>query len=455
MKKQLIRESNLQSFCQGGQLYLQPGFILSPGALDKARDLGIKIVRDNADCSSDEIVSQSQQQAASEAPSSASPAGHEFIMPRQSLLGFGCLNQGIERLKALNCKKVLVVTDAVLNKTGLVSSVTDRFVAQGIDAVIYDGTLPNPTTANVSEGLTMLNRHQCDTVVSLGGGSPHDCAKAIALLATNGGEIKDYEGVDKSTNPCLPLVAINTTAGTASEMTRFYIITNEQTHIKMAIVDQNITPAIAINDPELMLGMPAGLTAATGMDALTHAIEAFLSANASPVTDAVASKAIKLVAQYLPRAVKDGTDRNAREQMAYAQYMAGMAFNSSGLGYVHAMAHQLGGKYGLPHGICNAILLPHVMTYNLPVSAEKLSDVARYLGCDVYGLGAQEAAVLGIKEVCRLLLEVGVPASLTEQGVKAEDIPEMAINALKDACAATNPRQGTQAEIEQIFKNSL
>ncbi len=201
--------------------------------------------------------------------------------------------------------------------------------------------------------------------------------------------------------------------------------------------------------------MPAGLTAATGMDALTHAIEAFLSTNASPVTDAVASKAIKLVAQYLPRAVHDGSDREAREQMAYAQYMAGMAFNSSGLGYVHAMAHQLGGRYGLPHGLCNAILLPHVMTFNLPASAEKLSDIARYLGCEVYGLGAQEAAILGIKEICRLLLAIGVPASLTEQGVKAEDIPEMAINALKDTCAATNPRQGTLADVEQIFKNAL
>ncbi|WP_095211248.1 iron-containing alcohol dehydrogenase [Endozoicomonas ascidiicola] len=455
MKKQLIRESNLQSFCQGNTLYLQPGYILSPGALDKARDLGIKVCRNDEAVGNESIGNEHSSAVVAEFASQAMSAGHEFIMPRQSLLGFGCLNKGIERLKSLNCKKVLVVTDAVLNQTGLVGTVTDRFSARGIVSVVYDGTQPNPTTTNVSEGLSILKRHQCDAVVSLGGGSPHDCAKAIALLATNGGEVADYEGVDKSTHPCLPLVSINTTAGTASEMTRFCIITNEQSHIKMAIVDQNVTPAIAINDPELMLGMPASLTAATGMDALTHGVEAFLSSSASPVTDAVASKAIKLVAEYLPRAVKDGADREAREQMAYAQYMAGMAFNSGGLGYVHAMAHQLGGVYGLPHGVCNAVLLPHVMMYNLSTSAEKLSDIARYMGCDVYGMDAHNAAVLGIKAVCKLLLEVGVPGGLSELGVKAEDIPLMAINALRDACAATNPRQGTQAEIEQIFKNAL
>lgn len=448
MKKQLIRESNLHQFCQGDKLYLQSGVIMTPGAVDKAKHLGIAIVPAGA---SEEAQ---PEQATEPAPESAK-TGHEFIMPRLSLFGFGCLDQGIDRLRALKCKKVLVVTDAVLNSTGLVSSVTEKFAAKGIATVVYDGTSPNPTTTNVHDGLTVLKQHQCDTVVSIGGGSPHDCAKAIALLATNGGKVADYEGVDKSVLPCLPLVAINTTAGTASEMTRFCIITNEQNHIKMAIVDQNVTPAIAINDPELMLGMPSGLTATTGMDALTHAIEAFLSSDASPVTDALASKAIKLIAEFLPRAVRDGSDRQAREQMAYAQYMAGMAFNSGGLGYVHAMAHQLGGLYGLPHGVCNAVLLPHVMNYNLKVRAEKLSDIARYMGCDVYGLEVREAAIAGISAVCRLLLEVGIPSSLAQLGVKEEDIAVMAANALKDTCAATNPRQGAAAEIEQIFANAL
>lgn len=444
LKKQLIQESNLHTFCHGDKLCLQPGYIMTPGAMDKAKNLGITILP----------VTGSHRDLPEQVTESGK-TGYEFIMPRQSLFGFGCLNQGIDRLKALQCKKVLIVTDAVLNSTGLVGTVTEKFTAKGIVTVVYDGTSPNPTIANVKNGLTVLKKQKCDTVVSLGGGSPHDCAKAIALLATNGGEIADYEGVDKSTLPCMPLVAINTTAGTASEMTRFCIITNERNHIKMAIVDQNVTPAIAINDPELMLGMPSGLTATTGMDALTHAIEAFVSSSSSPVTDALASKAIKLIAEFLPRAVRDGSDRQAREQMAYAQYMAGMAFNSAGLGYVHAMAHQLGGLYGLPHGVCNAVLLPHVMTYNLQSQLQKLSDVARYMGCDVYGLETRHAAISGIKAVCRLMLEVGVPPSLTELGVKTDDIPTMAANALKDACAATNPRQGTAAEIEQIFVNAM
>ena len=458
MKKQLIRESNLQAFCQDNKLCLPPNHIMTPGALDKARELGITIVVPDTVVPeiavAEVVVAESADADSSGAPTSENTT-HEFIMPRLSLLGFGCLNQGIDRLKALKCKKVLIVTDAVLNSTGLVKLVTGKFAARGIATVVYDGTLPNPTVSNVHDGLAILKKYQCDTIVSLGGGSPHDCAKAIALLATNGGDVADYEGVDKSILPSLPLVAINTTAGTASEMTRFCVITNEKTHIKMTIVDQNITPTMAINDPELMMGMPAGLTATTGVDALTHAVEAFLSSAADPITDALASKAIKLIAEFLPRAVRDGSDRQAREQMAYAQYMAGMAFNSSGLGYVHAMAHQLGGLYGLPHGVCNAILLPHVMTYNLKVQAEKLSDIARYMGCDVYGLPVRDAAIDGIKAVCRLLLEVNVPTSLAQLGVKAEDIPKMAANALKDTCATTNPRQGTVADIEQIFLNAL
>ena len=193
-----------------------------------------------------------------------------------------------------------------------------------------------------------MKAEQCDFVISLGGGSPHDCAKGIALCATNGGEIADYEGVDRSAKPQLPLVAINTTAGTASEMTRFCIITDETRHIKMAIVDRNVTPILSVNDPELMLAKPKGLTAATGMDALTHAVEAYVSTAATPITDACALKAVELIARHLRTAVAHGDDLNAREQMAYAQFLAGMAFNNASLGYVHAMAHQLGGFYDLP-----------------------------------------------------------------------------------------------------------
>jgi len=191
----------------------------------------------------------------------------------------------------------------------------------------------------VREGLEILQRDACDCVISLGGGSPHDCAKGIALLATNGGDIKDYEGVDRSAKPQLPLISINTTAGTASEMTRFCIITDEARHIKMAIVDKNVTPLMSVNDPHLMAGMPKGLTAATGMDALTHAIEAYVSSAANPITDACALKAVTMIADSLRTAVNDGANMPARENMAYAQFLAGMAFNNASLGYVHAMLY--------------------------------------------------------------------------------------------------------------------
>ena len=247
-------------------------------------------------------------------------------------------------------RKALIVTDKILGQIGVVARLTALLAEYDIESVVFDETKPNPTMTNVESGLAMIKAHGCDCVISLGGGSPHDCAKGIALVATNGGSIQDYEGVDCSARPQLPLIAINTTAGTASEMTRFCIITDEARQVKMAIIDKHVTPLMSVNDPELMLAKPAGLTAATGMDALTHAIEAYVSTAATPVTDASAVMAIQLIAKHLRTAVNQGDDLHAREQMAYAQFLAGMAFNNASLGYVHAMAHQLGGFYDLPHG---------------------------------------------------------------------------------------------------------
>ena len=223
----------------------------------------------------------------------------------------------------------MIVTDKILNQIGVVKQVQDLLTERDVATVVFDGTQPNPTISNVNDGLALLTDNECDFVVSLGGGSPHDCAKGIALVASNGGKIADYEGVDQSAKPMMPLIAINTTAGTASEMTRFCIITDEERHIKMAIVDKHTTPLISVNDPELMLAKPASLTAATGMDALTHAIEAYVSIAATPITDAVAIKAIELIQAYLRTAVKNGEDLEAREQMAYAQFMAGIRLRLS------------------------------------------------------------------------------------------------------------------------------
>jgi alcohol dehydrogenase len=377
---------------------------------------------------------------------------YKFFMPNVSLMGLGCLKDAGEAIESLGYKKALVVTDKVLVDIGLVKKVTDVLGFYGVECVVFDGAQPNPTVKNVHDGLELLKQKNCDFVISLGGGSPHDCAKGIALVAVNGGSIKDYEGVDRSAKPQLPLVAINTTAGTASEMTRFCIITDAERHVKMAIVDKHTTPIMAVNDPELMMDMPKSLTAATGMDALTHAIEAYVSVIATPITDACALKAVELISEYLPLAVKDGKNAKARDMMAYAEYLAGMAFNNASLGYVHAMAHQLGGFYDLPHGVCNAVLLPHVQAFNAKVSSERLGHVAKALGVDISGMDQESAGRAAIEAVKALSKKVGIPAGLAELGAKREDVAVLASNALKDACGFTNPIRATQEDIVAIYQ---
>ncbi|PSC67953.1 alcohol dehydrogenase [Micractinium conductrix] len=291
---------------------------------------------------------------------SPSKTGYAFFMPALSLLGPNALKAAGKEITKLGLKKALIVTD------------------------------------KVEEGLELLRSAGADFLLSFGGGSPHDCAKAIGIVASNGGSIRDYEGLDRASKPMLPLLSVNTTAGTAAEMTRFWesvsetnqsfcpwwflltcsIITDTARHVKMAIIDSKVTPTIAVDDPLLMLGMPKGLTAATGMDALTHSIEAYLSTSSNRITDACALHAMRLISRYLRTAVGDPGNVQAHDmmwqvgQLHYAQYLAGMAFNSASLGYVHAMAHQLGGFYNLPHGVCNALLLPVVLEFNAKASAD-------------------------------------------------------------------------------------
>ncbi|GAA0094632.1 L-threonine dehydrogenase [Clostridium perfringens] len=380
---------------------------------------------------------------------------YKFFMPAISLMGADCLKDAGEQVEELGFKKALIVTDKVLGQIGIVKKVTDVLDNKSIEYAIYDETKPNPTVKNVNDGLALLKEKECDFVISLGGGSAHDCAKGIALLATNGGEIKDYEGVDKSKKPQLPMVGINTTAGTGSEMTLFAIITDEERHIKMALVDKHLTPIIAVNDPMLMLAMPKSLTAATGMDALTHAIEAYVSTSATPITDACAEKAIELISNYLVNAVENGQDVEARDMMAYAEYLAGMAFNNASLGYVHAMAHQLGGFYNLPHGVCNAILLPHVQEYNKATSASRLAKIAKIMGGNIEGLTDEQGADLCIDMIKSLSQTVGIPEGLGVLGVKESDFETLATNALNDACSLTNPRKGNLEEVIAIFKKAM
>lgn len=382
-------------------------------------------------------------------------ARSEYFIPTINLFGGGSINDVGIRMKALNGKKVLIVTDAVLAKLGMASQVKKIIEAAGLKAVVFDGAEPNPTDQNVAAGLAVWEKNKCDAIVSLGGGSSHDCAKGIGLVASNGGNIRDFEGLDKSTNPFVPYVAVNTTAGTASEMTRFCIITDTSRKVKMAIVDWRVTAQVSINDPDLMVGMPPSLTAATGMDALTHAVEAYVSTAANPLTDSAALMAIKLIAKYLPKAVANGTNMEAREQMAYAQFLAGMAFNNASLGYVHAMAHQLGGFYNLPHGVCNAILLPVVEQFNLLAQAERFKDIAVAMGECVDGLSTNDAAQVAIDAIKHLSKAVGIPSGLTELGVEEKDFEIMAKNAMLDACQATNPRIATLKDVIALFKAAM
>ena len=378
-----------------------------------------------------------------------------FFIPTVTLMGIGSHKEIGNQIKTLGGKKTFICTDKGIVDAGLCDTIVEIIKNDvGVDPVIYDATHPNPTDKNVHDGLKVYQDKGCDLIISLGGGSAHDCGKGIGIVATNGGNIRDYEGVDQSTKSMPPFIAVNTTAGTASEMTRFCIITDTSRKIKMAIVDWRVTPNVAIDDPLLMAGMPPALTAATGMDALTHAIEAYVSTIATPITDACALKAIELIATNLRAAYANGADMAARDNMCYAQYLAGMAFNNASLGHVHAMAHQLGGFYDLPHGVCNAILLPHVQRYNLIAKMDKFVDIARAMGEIVDGLSLRDASKKALTAIQDLSEDVGIPRGLKELGVKDKDLKVMAENAQKDACGLTNPRRPTLDDVIQIYRNA-
>ncbi|AUC23913.1 lactaldehyde reductase [Polaribacter sejongensis] len=378
-----------------------------------------------------------------------------IYLPPLSLIGPGALNDLGEELKSLPYKKALFVTDEVLVKIGVAQKIIDVMEASDIEVVLFDKVQPNPTCQNVNAGLELLKDNSCDFVLTLGGGSPQDCGKAIGILATNGGDIKDYDGINMSKKAALPIVAINTTAGTASEVTINYVITDAERHIKMVMVDKNCLVSIAVNDPELMIGMPAGLTAATGMDALTHAIETYVTKGAFGWSDALALEAIKLISQSLEIAVVDSKNLEARSKMAWGQFIAGQAFSNAGLGYVHSMAHQLGGMYDMPHGVANAILLPHVEAFNLPACAHKLKRVARAMGVGVLEMSDTQGANAAISAIKALSKSVGIPSGLKELGVKEEDFAEMAKNALEDVCTGGNPREVTLEDTIAIYKAAM
>nr|WP_207720261.1 iron-containing alcohol dehydrogenase [Clostridium butyricum] len=379
---------------------------------------------------------------------------YDYLVPSVNFMGANSVSVVGERCKILGGKKALIVTDKFLKdmEGGAVELTVKYLKEAGLDVVYYDGVEPNPKDVNVIEGLKIFKEENCDMIVTVGGGSSHDCGKGIGIAATHEGDLYDYAGIETLVNPLPPIVAVNTTAGTASELTRHCVLTNTKKKIKFVIVSWRNLPLVSINDPMLMVKKPAGLTAATGMDALTHAIEAYVSKDANPVTDASAIQAIKLISQNLRQAVALGENLKARENMAYASLLAGMAFNNANLGYVHAMAHQLGGLYDMAHGVANAMLLPHVERYNIISNPKKFADIAEFMGENISGLSVMEAAEKAINAMFRLSEDVGIPKSLKEMGVKQEDFEHMAELALLDGNAFSNPRKGNAKDIINIFK---
>ncbi|OPG99708.1 lactaldehyde reductase [Chryseobacterium mucoviscidosis] len=382
-------------------------------------------------------------------------ATHAYYVPPVNLMGRGCLQEAGKLIQNMGIHKALVVSDRRLISCGVAEQVLSILRKSGLDYVIYDEVQPNPTCQNVHDGLQVFQDHGCDAIISIGGGSPQDAAKGIGIVATNGGHIREYEGLHQSKHKSVPLVAINTTAGTSSEVTMNYVITDEERKVKMVMVDRNSLVDLSVNDPELMLSKPASLTAATGMDALTHAVEAMVTPGGFTVTSATAAAAVELIFEYLPRAVKDGSDLEAREHMTYACFLGGIAFNNAGLGYVHAMAHQLGGVYDLPHGVCNAMLLPYVEEMNAKHVPGKFRHIAKAIGMDVKGRSDEECSDYVIEAIRQLSKEVGIPEKLSELGVKDPDVEWLADNAIKDACAPSNPYEPSKEEVMELFRKII
>mgnify|MGYP002512548387 FL=1 len=374
----------------------------------------------------------------------------ELYQPSNTLIGAGAINRIPHYVRRMHCQKALVVSDEGLVKIGTVGKVLSVLDNSNAEYVLFTDVKPNPTIAIVNAGYKIALEHNCDYVIGIGGGSPLDVAKAIGILMTNGGDIRDYEGINQSSKRGLPIIAVNTTAGTGSEVTRDYVITDEEKKVKMLMVDYHCIASLAIDDPQLMTEMPSGLTAATGMDALTHAIEAYVCKSHFPYSDGLALEAIRLVSTSLEKAVFNGNDLSARTDMCWAEYMAGLAFSNAGLGLVHAMAHQLGGFYNMPHGVANAILLPYVMEFNASDCKERFSAIASAFGVNTANMTCDQAAYEAIHFIKKLSNTIGIP-TLKKLGFRPEDALTLAINATNDTSITDNPKEASIPDIKAIF----
>ncbi|HEY3589822.1 MAG TPA: lactaldehyde reductase [Buttiauxella sp.] len=378
-----------------------------------------------------------------------------LALPKISLHGAGAIGDMVKLIAAKPWGKALVITDGQLVKMGLLDTLFSALDEHKLSYELFDEVFPNPTEELVQKGFAAYQAADCDYLIAFGGGSPIDTAKAVKILTANPGPSTAYSGVGKVTNPGVPLVAINTTAGTAAEMTSNAVIIDSVRHVKEVIIDTNLIPDIAVDDASVMLDIPASITAATGMDALTHAIEAYVSVAAHPLTDANALESIRLISHWLPKAVDDGHNLEAREMMAYGQYLAGMAFNSAGLGLVHALAHQPGATHNLPHGVCNAILLPVIESFNRPNAVARFAKVAAAMGVNTQEMSEEEASFQAIFSIRALSARVGIPSGFSQLGIKTADIEGWLDNALADPCAPCNPRVASREEVRELYLEAL
>lgn len=378
-----------------------------------------------------------------------------LALPKISLHGNGAISDMVKLLSDKKWGKALIVTDGQLVEMGLLDGLFDAMQQHHLSYALFKDVYPNPTEELVQAGFKSYQQNQCDYLIAFGGGSPIDTTKAIKILTANPSPSTTYSGVGKVKNPGVPLVAINTTAGTAAELTSNAVIIDSQRQVKEVIIDSNIIPDIAVDDPAVMLNIPASVTAATGMDALTHAIEAYVSVGAHPLTDHSALESIRMITEWLPQAVDNGQNLQAREMMAYGQYLAGMAFNSAGLGLVHALAHQPGATHNLPHGVCNAILLPVIEEFNRPNAVARFARIAQAMGVNTDGMNEEQASQSAIQAIRQLSSRVGIPSGFKTLGIKEADIEGWLDKALADPCAPCNPRSADREQVRALYLQAL
>lgn len=380
-----------------------------------------------------------------------------MILNETSYFGAGCRETIAVEAARRGFKKAFFVTDKDLLRFKVADKVIEVFEKNGIPYELFSDVKANPTIANVQHGVEAFKASGADFIVALGGGSSIDTAKGIGIVVRNPGfaDVKSLEGVADTRHKAVPTFALPTTAGTAAEVTINYVIIDEEARKKMVCVDPNDIPAVAIVDPELMYSMPKGLTAATGMDALTHAIESYITPGAWAMSDMFELKAIEMIAANLKAAVDDGNNAAAREAMSQAQYIAGMGFSNVGLGIVHSMAHPLGAHYDTPHGVANALLLPYVMEYNAQsAAAPKYIHIAKAMGVDTAGMSEAEGVRAAVDAVRSLSLSIGIPQQLHEINVREEDLHQLAIDAFNDVCTGGNPRPTSVEDIEALYRKA-